>query len=149
MLKHRWSVTTEIRAPGGITGSASTVYLVNHNADNVGHISLSIERRRDGSGRGTVSAAGQFNRGSFIIRRAPKRRCVRVSTSSHSGLRGCRCADREDASLRAARIAIMHTWLTTQDEGWFRLGFDHLQVPFTYISTQDVSRDQTSKQSTT
>src|ERR1044072_5088456 len=28
-------ITTEIKAPGGITGSASTVYLVNHNADNV------------------------------------------------------------------------------------------------------------------
>ena len=42
---------------------------------------------------------------------------------------------------RAARVAIMHTWLNTQDEGWFRLGFDHLGVPFTYISTQDVSRD--------
>src|SRR5687767_14769183 len=27
-------VTTEIKSPGGITGSASTVYLVNHNADN-------------------------------------------------------------------------------------------------------------------
>jgi hypothetical protein len=36
---------------------------------------------------------------------------------------------------------MMHTWLTTQDEGWFRVGFDQLQVPFTYISTQDVSRD--------
>jgi hypothetical protein len=43
--------------------------------------------------------------------------------------------------MRAARIAIMHTWLSTQDEGWFRLGFDHLQVPFTYISTQDAARE--------
>ena len=43
--------------------------------------------------------------------------------------------------VRAARIAMMHTWLTTQDEGWYRVGLDHLQVPFTYISTQDVSRD--------
>ena len=36
---------------------------------------------------------------------------------------------------------MMHTWLTTQDEGWYRIGLDHLQVPFTYISTQDASRD--------
>ena len=35
----------------------------------------------------------------------------------------------------------MHTWLSTQDEGWWRLALDQLQVPFAYISTQDVSKD--------
>jgi hypothetical protein len=43
--------------------------------------------------------------------------------------------------VRAARIAMMHTWLSTQDEGWYRIGLDQLQVPFAYISTQDVSRE--------
>jgi len=42
---------------------------------------------------------------------------------------------------RAARVAVMHTWLNTQDEGWYRLGLDQNQVPFAYISTQDVSKD--------
>jgi hypothetical protein len=37
----------------------------------------------------------------------------------------------------------MHTWINTQDEGWWRLAFDQLQVPFDYISTQDVARDDT------
>jgi hypothetical protein len=32
--------------------------------------------------------------------------------------------------------------MTTQDEGWYRVGFDHLQVPFTYISTQDLAKEQ-------
>ena len=36
---------------------------------------------------------------------------------------------------------MMHTWLSTQDEGWYRIGLDQLQVPFAYISTQDVSRE--------
>jgi hypothetical protein len=43
--------------------------------------------------------------------------------------------------VRAARIAVMHTWLSTQDEGWYRVGLDQNQVPFAYISTQDVSKD--------
>lgn len=38
------------------------------------------------------------------------------------------------------RIAILHTWLRTQDEGWWRLGLESLGVPYTYISTQDASR---------
>ena len=37
------------------------------------------------------------------------------------------------------RIAILHTWLDTQDEGWYRLTLDELKVPYEYISTQDVA----------
>ena len=42
---------------------------------------------------------------------------------------------------RIPRIALMHTWLSTQTEGWWRMALDNLHVPYTYISTQDVSRD--------
>jgi hypothetical protein len=42
---------------------------------------------------------------------------------------------------RMPRIALMHTWLSTQTEGWWRMALDKLHVPYTYISTQDVSRE--------
>jgi len=42
---------------------------------------------------------------------------------------------------RVPRIALMHTWLSTQTEGWWRMALDKLHVPYTYINTQDVSRD--------
>ena len=35
----------------------------------------------------------------------------------------------------------MHTWLYTQTEGWWRMAFDKLHVPFTYISTQTAAKD--------
>ena len=38
------------------------------------------------------------------------------------------------------RIAVMHTWFSTQDEGWWRLALESMRVPFEYISTQDASR---------
>ncbi|MCU1500409.1 MAG: hypothetical protein JWM47_4362, partial [Acidimicrobiales bacterium] len=41
----------------------------------------------------------------------------------------------------APRIAFMHTWLYTQTEGWWRIAFDKLHVPYQYISTQTVSRE--------
>src|SRR5450432_4258432 len=34
----------------------------------------------------------------------------------------------------------MHTWLSTQGEGWWRLEFDRLKIPYDYISTQTVSK---------
>ncbi len=43
--------------------------------------------------------------------------------------------------LDAPKIAILHSWLNTQDEGWFRLAFDKLDIPYAYISLQDV-RDE-------
>ncbi|HEY3519864.1 MAG TPA: M14 family zinc carboxypeptidase, partial [Rhodanobacteraceae bacterium] len=39
------------------------------------------------------------------------------------------------------RIALMHTWLSTEAEGWWRMALDRLHVPYSYISTQDVSSD--------
>ncbi|HET6629917.1 MAG TPA: M14 family zinc carboxypeptidase [Woeseiaceae bacterium] len=38
------------------------------------------------------------------------------------------------------RIAVMHTWLGTQTEGWWRMALDKMNVPYDYISTQDVAR---------
>lgn len=43
--------------------------------------------------------------------------------------------------LALPRVAILHTWFDTQDEGWFRLGFENLGVPYTYLSTQQVARE--------
>ncbi len=39
------------------------------------------------------------------------------------------------------RIAMMHTWLSTQTEGWWREAFDTLGIPYTYINTQTVSSE--------
>jgi len=41
----------------------------------------------------------------------------------------------------APRIAMMHTWLGTQTEGWWRQALDKLGVPFDYINTQTVSSE--------
>jgi hypothetical protein len=42
--------------------------------------------------------------------------------------------------LRTPRIALMHTWVNTQDEGWWRLALESMGVPYDYISTQDVAK---------
>jgi hypothetical protein len=33
----------------------------------------------------------------------------------------------------------MHTWISTQTEGWWRMAFDFNQIPFDYISVQDAA----------
>jgi hypothetical protein len=44
---------------------------------------------------------------------------------------------------RLPRIALLHTWYRTQDEGWYRLALEDLGIPCDYISTQDVAREGT------
>jgi hypothetical protein len=41
--------------------------------------------------------------------------------------------------MQAPRMALLHSWIDTQDEGWYRIALDELHVPYDYISTQDVS----------
>jgi hypothetical protein len=36
--------------------------------------------------------------------------------------------------LTVPRIALLHTWTSTQNEGWFRLGLEEIGVPYSYIS---------------
>jgi len=43
--------------------------------------------------------------------------------------------------VTAPRIAIMHTWLSTQREGWWRQEFDNAGIPFDYMSTQAVAKE--------
>ena len=44
--------------------------------------------------------------------------------------------------VAAPRIAFMHTWLATQTEGWWRYAFDNAGIPFDYISTQTVAKQE-------
>lgn len=39
---------------------------------------------------------------------------------------------------KLGRIAIVHTWQNTQDEGWLRMAMDAAGVPFAYLSVHDI-----------
>jgi hypothetical protein len=136
-------VTGEVRSAGGVTGNGS-IYLVNANADN-SLITLRYRLRRasfDAAEEPFEAAGKKFNRGSFIIRNASADEVNKAT--SELGIQAFAIATAPTVKthpVKAARVAIMHTWLSTQDEGWWRLAFDQMGVPFDYISTQDVAKD--------
>jgi len=140
-------VNGEIRAPGAIIGTGST-YIVNHNADNA-LVTLRYQLKDTSveAAEEPFEAAGQkFNRGSFIIRKASADDLDRAG--KELGIQVYAVADApavKTHAIKPARVALMHTWLDTQNEGWWRLALDQLQVPYAYISTQDVAREENLK----
>jgi hypothetical protein len=137
-------VSGEVRAPGAISGTGS-IYLVNHNADNA-LVTLRY-RLKDANvemAEEPFEAAGQkFNRGSFIIRKASTDEMQKAATDLNIQTYAVSDAPAvKTHAIKPARIALMHTWLDTQNEGWWRIAFDKLQVPYAYISTQDVATDE-------
>ena len=47
--------------------------------------------------------------------------------------------------LDAPRLAIVHSWVNTQDEGWFRLALDRLGIPYSYIPVQELRDNENLK----
>ncbi|HSB09539.1 MAG TPA: M14 family zinc carboxypeptidase [Blastocatellia bacterium] len=136
-------VAGDVRAPGGVMGTGS-IYIANHNTDNaLATLRYRFKEAAMEAAEEPFEAVGQkFNRGSFIIRNVNAAELDKAA--SELGLKIVASASAPSVKthpIKAARIAMMHTWLGTQDEGWWRMALDNLKVPFDYISTQDVARD--------
>ncbi len=42
--------------------------------------------------------------------------------------------------VEVPRVALVHTWISTpQDAGWWRYAFDHIGIPYTYLSEQELA----------
>ncbi len=136
-------ITAEVRAPGTINGNGS-VYLINHTADNT----LATLRYRlkhvamEAAEEPFEAASRKFNRGSLIIRKASANELQRVANELGVQIYAVEAAPSvKTHAIGAPRVALMHTWMDTQDEGWWRVALDQMKIPFSYISTQDVARD--------
>jgi hypothetical protein len=134
-------VEGEVAAPSGVEGSGP-VLAVNHNGD-IGLVALRY-RLRDAAFEAAeepFEAGGtKFARGSFLIRGVSVADAGRVA--GELGLRMHALAAAPSVKthpLRAPRVALLHSWLSTQDEGWWRMALDQLKLPYDYISVQTVA----------
>jgi hypothetical protein len=140
-------VNGEVKSAGGITGMAdggASVFVVNHTADNN---LMALRYRLKDVGMEAAEepfewGGRKYNRGSLIIRKAPANELRQAAADLGIQVWGGGAAPTvKTHPARAARIALMHTWQNTQDEGWWRIALDQLGVPYAYISTQDVAKD--------
>src|SRR5205085_7375190 len=127
-----------------VAASAPVAYVINHNAENtLMTLRYKLKDLKIEAAEEAFEAGGQkFNAGSFIIKASENPGDLKQTLAgpvSASGLKAVaveKLPDLKTHMLAVPRIAILHTWTNTQNDGWFRIEFDRLQVPYTYISDQ-------------
>jgi hypothetical protein len=134
---------SEVKVHGGVIGGSS-VFVINANADTaLATLRYRLKNAAIEAAEEPFEAAGRkFARGSFIITKVDGE-ALRHQVSD-LGLQAVGLAAApavKSHPLRTARVALLHTWLSTQVEGWWRMALDQMQIPYSYISTQQVARE--------
>src|SRR5437763_12457121 len=138
-------LTRDARVMGSVSSTAAPVaYVINHNAENtLMALRYKLKDLKIAAAEEPFEAGGQkFNAGSFVIKTADNPGDLKQTLAgpvSDSGLKAIaldKLPEIKTHMLAVPRIAILHTWTNTQNDGWFRIEFDRLQIPYTYISDQ-------------
>jgi hypothetical protein len=133
-------VKGDVKAPGGVTGQA-TVFAINHNADTA-LITLRY-RLKDADiqlAEEPFEAEGtKFSRGTFLIRNVAQADLSKALEELGLKAQALSAAPSvKTHPARAARVGLLHTWASTQTEGWWRQAFDFYGIPYEYIDPQVV-----------
>jgi hypothetical protein len=130
----------ELPPSGGVQGEGTVFAIDNHAEPNLATLRY---RLKDANIEATEdsfqSGERKFARGTFLIR-GTNRADLDAATKS-LGLRAVALTAAPGVKthpVRAPRIAYVHTWISTQAEGWWRLALDKLQIPYDYMSTQAI-----------
>jgi Zinc carboxypeptidase len=138
-------LTSDAKVTGSLsTAAAPVAYIINHNAENtLMTLRYKLKDLKINAAEEPFEASGQkFNAGSFIIKAADNTGDLKQTLTgpvAESGLKAIavdKLPDLKTHLLAVPRIGILHTWTNTQNDGWFRIEFDRLQIPYTYISDQ-------------
>src|SRR5215510_11946533 len=131
-----------VKFTGKVAGAGKAGYVINHNAESA--LAQLRFRLKDVS----VSAAEDafkigersFNAGSFIIKSEGAPSDLDARLKKEAGDLGVAAIAVDELPkvaqhpLAVPRIALVHTWTNTQNEGWYRIEFDRLGIPYDYIS---------------
>jgi hypothetical protein len=130
-----------VPAQGRVQGSGN-IYLIDNHADAaLMTLRYALKNADIAVAEKPFEASGhKFGAGTWILQKVDN---AALSTKLQElGIDATAVAAAPDVAshkIGAPRIALMHTWISTQTEGWWRQALDKLGVPYDYISTQTVS----------
>ena len=131
-------LAVDAKPAGTITGNGS-VLIVDHNADNaLVTFRFANQAVKMQAAEEEFEAVGRkFPAGAFII---PSADLAKLGPSIKELGLTAYAVDTVPAvkthDLDVPRIGYVHSWQRTQDEGWVRIAFDNLGIPYTYFGDQ-------------
>jgi hypothetical protein len=143
----------DVKAPGGVSkiggGGASQAFIINHNADNpiAGFLFKQKDIKVQVAEKAFEAQGKKFNAGSCILRadkNSGNLETVLDAAGRENGFVAYAAVVVPDVAvhdLAVPRVALMHTWQSTQDEGWLRIALDENGIPYDYIDVQAVRDD--------
>jgi hypothetical protein len=123
-------------ATGTVSGDGSTLVVRNTGDWRAAALPWKISGARFAVADTTFSVGDQaFPAGTFIIDGA------KASAFSGLGLNAVAASPSvKRHPISVPRIALMHTWIETQNEGWVRFALEQMGIPYTSISDQSLRK---------
>ncbi|MGH9766260.1 MAG: M14 family zinc carboxypeptidase, partial [Blastocatellia bacterium] len=130
------------RVTGNVAGAGKAGYVINHNAESaIAQLRFRLKDVKIAAAEDSFKIGERsFNAGSFIIKTEGnpgdldarlKKEAAELGVTAHAVDKLPEVAQHP---LAVPRIALVHTWTNTQNEGWYRIEFDRLGIPYSYIS---------------
>jgi hypothetical protein len=133
---------TMIGSGGGVQGEGAVFAIDSHAQPTLATLRYKLRDASMEAAEEPFDSGGKkFARGTILLRNINRADLDRAA--AEAGLRVTSLSSAPSVKthpLRAARVAFVHTWISTQTEGWWRLALDSLSVPYNYISTQTVAK---------
>lgn len=131
-------LTSDAAVAGAIAGSGD-VLLVPHVGDwRSAVLPFRVPGARVSVAEAAFEAGGRrFDAGTWIVRGDQTARQA-VQALGLDALAVAAAPAVAQHEVRRPRVALLHSWLETQNEGWVRYAFDEMRIPYTYLSDQDL-----------
>ncbi len=149
ILDAKMTLQKEIVVPGGVKtldGSGGVkAYLINHNADNpLATFCFKNPKLKMFAAEKAFEVEGTaFNAGTFVVKTEDNSGDLKGlldKAGDTFGFTAFAVSELPDVPMHAVavpRVAVMHTWMSTQTEGWVRIALDELEIPYDYISVHE------------
>jgi Zinc carboxypeptidase len=137
-----------IKVIGKTEGAGKAVWVVNHTGESaVAQLRFRLKNVKFSSAESAFKIGEtNYNAGSYIIKADgnPGDTLARLTREAIDLGLTVTAVDQLPTvathNVGTPRIAFVHTWINTQNEGWFRLEFDRLGIPYDYISDQNLAK---------
>lgn len=137
-----------IKITGKVEGAGTTAWVVNHTGESaIAQLRFRLKDIKFASAEASFKVGDKnFNAGSYIIKAEGNPADVAARLSKEATDLGLTVSAVDKAPevkthpVGTPRIAFVHTWINTQNEGWYRIEFDRLGIPYDYISDQNLAK---------